>query len=426
MGPATVGVMELLLGLTLGLALGVGVGIALTRMLLRHREELGMAGVVAERDLLQARVERLEAAGEQVTDTRALLTPVQEALGRVERQVGTLERDRVEQFARVDHRLADVVAGTVGLRDQTAALAGALNSSTTRGAWGEVQLRRILEHSGMLGRCDFDEQVRAHTRTGASVRPDVVVRLPGERVLVIDSKAPMTAFLESVDLPDSSERDERVQQHAHQVRAHVDALAAKEYWSAFERSPELVVCFVPTDAMLSAALAADATLLDHAMHRRVVLASPSTLLALLRSVAFAWQQDALADNARELLTLGNELYGRLSTLGGHVTRMGSSLRRSVESYNAMIGALESRVLVTARRFEELELTQDRLPDLVPVEVADRPLTSAELIGSELDALTPQRERLDTGGSLDRGPMESPVVATEPRRDVGPGTARRTG
>lgn len=381
----------MLIGLMLGVVVGLTAGAMLTRAVLNQRLAVETARLTAERDLLRGRVTHLETATADAGRTQAMLAPVQEALVRVERQVGTLERDRVEQFARVDHRLTDVIAGTTGLRDQTAALAGALNSSTTRGAWGEVQLRRILEHSGMLARCDFDEQVRAHTRSGARVRPDVVVRLPGERTLVIDSKAPMTAFLHAADLTESTERDERLAQHAQQVRSHVDGLSAKEYWSAFEQSPELVICFIPTDAMLSAALTQDSTLLDHAMSRKVVLASPSTLVALLRSVAFAWQQDALADNARELLALGTELYGRLSTVGAHVTRMGGSLRRTVESYNAMIGALESRVLVTARRFEDLDLTDERLPALSPIEVADRPLTSAEFIEAELQSVVPRRD-----------------------------------
>ena len=236
------------------------------------------------------------------------------------------------------------------LRDQTASLVGSLASANVRGAWGEVTLRRVLEVSGLLARCDFDEQWTGVTMSGAAVRPDVVVHLPGERHLAVDAKAPMTDFLAAqADGLTAAERAKHLRAHARSLRGHVDALASKGYWTAFEGSPEIVVCFVPGEALLAAALSADPQLHEHAMARSVVLASPATLLALLRSVALAWRQDALADGARELLTLGQDLYARLGAVGRHTEALGASLRKSVEAYNVFVGSMESRVLVTARR-----------------------------------------------------------------------------
>lgn len=381
--------MELIVGLLVGCL----VGVALTWAWLRQAYVARSAGTLTERDLLRERVIDLEAAVADDAQTASVLAPLRDALGRVERQVTTLERDRVEQFGELSARLTDVTASTAALRDQTASLAGALNSSTTRGTWGEVQLRRVLEHAGMLAHCDFDEQVTSVSRHDQRVRPDVVVRLPGDKVIVVDSKAPLTGFMAAQAKGLSADQQKaRLAEHARHLRNHVDSLAAKEYWSAFEATPEMVVCFVPGDAILVAALAGDPGLLDRAMSRRVVLVSPSTLLALLRSVAYAWQQDSLSGNARELLMLGKDLYARLATLGRHTADMGTSLRRSVETYNAMVGSLETRVLVTARRMSELDLTQEPLPANPPVSVAPRPLTAQELIDAlDDDVARPQLE-----------------------------------
>jgi DNA recombination protein RmuC len=338
------------------------------------------AALATERDLLRERVIDLEATASEDAQTASVLAPLRDALVRVERQVGTLERDRVEQFSQVSVQLADVTSSTDALRSQTASLVGSLNASTIRGNWGEVQLRRVLEHAGMLARCDFDEQVSAVSSHDRGVRPDVLVRLPGDKCLVIDAKVPMTAFLGAqADGIDSAERSRMLASHATSLKGHVDSLAAKAYWSAFTNTPEMVVCFIPGDAILAAALAADPSLFDHSQARRVVLASPGTLFALLRTVAFTWQQDALTANAQLLLKLGNELYSRLGTLGSHATKMGASLQKSVESYNALVGALESRVMVTARKMHELGLADTPLPGTGPLETVPRPLTAAELI-----------------------------------------------
>jgi DNA recombination protein RmuC len=394
--------MEILLALIAGLLLGAGV----MWLALRQVGSVRAAGLAAERDLLRERVVDLEAAVADDAQTAAALVPLQEALRRVEGQVGALERDRTHQFAALTTAMSHVHAATTDLGRQTQSLAGSLNASTVRGAWGEVQLRRVLEHAGLLARCDFDEQVCRVSRHDRQVRPDVVVRLPGAKFLAVDSKAPLSAFLQAqADDLDGSERSRLLAQHAGALKSHVVSLAAKDYWSAFDCSPEMVVCFVPSEAMLSSALAADPSLHEAAMARRVVLVGPGALMALLRTVAFTWQQDALTANARELLSLGRELYARIGTLGTHVSHMGGALTRSVETYNQLVGALESRVLVTARRMRELDLAEAELPGPEVLQTSARVLTALELIEAataqdarpELDFLTPTEAGIDREG-----------------------------
>jgi DNA recombination protein RmuC len=324
--------------------------------------------------------------------------------------VHDLERERVAQFSEVAAEMARVARTTTELGAQTASLAGSLNASNVRGTWGEVQLRRVLEYAGMMARCDFEEQVTATGADDRRVRPDVVVRLPGDKVLVVDAKAPMTAFLDAQsDDIDDDERTTLLRDHAEGVARHVTALAGKEYWSGFRETPEMVVCFVPSDAMLGAALAAQPGLHERALAQRVVLVGPGALMALLRTVAFTWHQEALSASARELLDLGRDLYRRLGTLGAHTAKVGRSLQASVEAYNAMVGALESRVMVTARRMHDLDLVGEALPRLAPVETAPRPLTAQELI----DAATSVEERPEL--LLD---LEAPVSAVRSARPAG--------
>lgn len=370
----------LLTGLVAGLLLGGLLGFLWVRGSLLSRA----TAAEAERDVLRQRLDDLELARAESADTAALLAPLRDTIGRVERQVGALERDRVEQFGELGERLNSVSRSTESLRSETATLASALSASSVRGAWGEVQLRRVLELSGLLARCDFDEQVTRTSSHGATIRPDAVVNLPGGRHVVIDSKAPMSHFLQAQgESVSAQERTELLGAHATSLRRHVDALAGKAYWSAFSRSPEVVVCFVPGEAILGAALADDPGLYEHALNRKVVLASPGTLFAVLRTIGAVWQQDALEQNARDLLALGQELHARLSTLGGHVSAMGQSLARSVENYNRFVGTLESRVFVTARRLRELGIAQqDEQPETLPLEAAPRTLSAPELLGDE--------------------------------------------
>ena len=368
--------MELLVALS-----GVLLGALVTWLAVRSRYAVRLAAAGAERDLLRERVVDLEAALSEDSETAQMIAPLRSSLERVERQVHDLERERVAQFSAVAAEMARVARTTTELGAQTASLVGSLSVSSVRGTWGEVQLRRVLEHAGMLARCDFEEQV---TGTGADdrrVRPDVVVRLPGGKRLVVDAKAPMSAFL-AAQAQDRSvaERSGRLKAHAKALREHVDTLAGKAYWSAFETTPEMVVCFVPGEAILTTALAHDPELHEYAMRRRVVLASPATLLALLRTVAYTWQQDALASNARELLTVGRDLHDRLGSLGSHAQTMGAALRRSVEAYNGFVGSLEHRVLPTARRMRELGVVDRDLDRLTPLDALPRPLSAYELVG----------------------------------------------
>ncbi|WP_323096545.1 DNA recombination protein RmuC [Intrasporangium sp. YIM S08009] len=386
---------SLLTGLVIGLVAGALVAWLAVRSALVSRT----AAAEAARDVLRERVDDLEASRAEDDATAAVLAPLRETIGRVERHVGVLERDRAQQFGQLGERLTEVSRSTESLRSETATLATALNASTVRGAWGEVQLRRVLEVSGLLARCDFDEQVTRVSRHGATVRPDAVVNLPGGRHVVVDSKAPMAHFLQAHgDTVSDLERGELLAAHATALRRHVEGLAAKAYWTAFTRSPEVVICFVPGEAILATALADDPGLYEHALTRKVVLASPGTLYAVLRTVGAIWQQDALEQNARELLALGQDLYARLATLGGHVSGMGQSLARSVEQYNKFVGTLESRVLVTARRMHELHLATEQPTELTPLEAAPRSLSAAELTelteGPDLDDALGEHSRAE--------------------------------
>jgi len=372
MGETAAVVIALLLGLGLGAAAAWAVAGAMTR---------GRQAVLqAESDLLRERLAGQASAEESDRALTATLAPLAGTLQRVEQQVLTLERDRVAQYARLGEQIAAVQSSGEALRAQTAALAGALRSPTARGAWGEVQLRRVVEHAGMVARVDFTPQATGTTPSGAGVRPDVVVHLPGGKHLVVDAKAPLAAFLEASEAAEDPARQSvAAAAHAKALRGHVDTLAAKEYWTAFQPSPEIVVCFVPGEAFLAAACTADPALLEHAMSRRVVLATPTTLLALLRTVALTWQTAALSGSARQLFELGRELYSRLGTLGEHADRLGRSLQRTVEDYNAVVGTLERRVLVSARKMRDLDVTDLELLETSPIEAAPRPLTAAELV-----------------------------------------------
>jgi DNA recombination protein RmuC len=368
-----------LLALVAGLLVGAGAAATLTRSLLVARQ----ARTTAERDLLRSRVSDLESAAAQDREITSVLSPLRDSLARVERQVATLERDRVDQYARLGQQLETVAASGESLRHQTAALVGALRSSNSRGTWGETQLRRVVEHAGMLARVDFTEQPSATSPEGRTVRPDLVVHLPGGKHLVVDAKAPMTAFLDASSSDDPTTRDRLLSAHAKALRGHVDTLASRAYWQTFSPTPEMVVCFVPGDAVLAAALDVDPGLHEDAMAKRVVLASPATLMALLRTVAYTWQQDALAGNARALFEVGRELYERLGTLGSRTSKLGSTLHRAVEDYNALVGTLERRVLVTARRMRDLDLTDTELAPPEVIESTPRPLTAVELLDADM-------------------------------------------
>ncbi|MBD2758155.1 DNA recombination protein RmuC [Yimella sp. cx-573] len=379
----------------IGFFVGLALGALLTGLVLwswlRGRYEGRLVAASTQAALLRERVVDLESQLGDDQQTAQALAPLSSTLARVERQVEAIERERATQYGALGAQLRAVSETTGALHQQTSALAGALKSSNTSGAWGEMQLRRVLEHAGLLRHCDFDEQVRSISRHGKEIRPDAVVRLPGEKVLVIDSKAPVQHFLAAhAEGVDDTEREQLLHAHSRALRGHVESLAAKDYWSGFAAAPEAVLCFVPSEAMLAAAVRAEPDVIDRAMARRVLLVSPATLLSALQTTALVWRQDTLESNAHELLTLGRELYERLGTLGRHTSKMGDSLRRSVEAYNALVGTLETRVLVSARRMESLGVGSDPVPQVPAVEQAPRPLTAAELIDAlDEDVQRPQ-------------------------------------
>ncbi|HSK39549.1 MAG TPA: DNA recombination protein RmuC, partial [Arenibaculum sp.] len=267
------------------------------------------------------------------------------------------------------------------LRSETANLVRALRTPAARGRWGEIQLRRVVELAGMLDHCDFKEQASVTTEQGR-LRPDMVVRLPGGKTLVVDAKAPVEAYLDAVAATDDEARRAAVARHARHVREHLKQLGAKTYWDQFQDSPEFVVLFLPGENFFSAALEHDPGLIEAGIDNGVVLATPTTLIALLRAVAYGWRQEKLARNAREISALGADLYKRLSDLGGHMDRLGGRLADAVGCYNRAVGTLESRVLVSARRFRDLHAVPAgaELGELNPVDQSPREIQAPELRG----------------------------------------------
>ncbi|HET8683724.1 MAG TPA: DNA recombination protein RmuC, partial [Micromonosporaceae bacterium] len=308
-----------------------------------------------------------EATAQSQEAVSRAVAPLHDALRRYELRVAELEHDRVDAYAELREQVRSMSSVSGELRTETKQLVAALRAPQVRGRWGEHQLRRIVEAAGLLEHCDFDEQVTAGV-DGQLVRPDLVVRLHGGRSVVVDAKAPFDAYLAAMEARDEAGRDRQLDAHARHLRAHVDGLAAKSYWAAFEQTPEFVVLFVPADPFLDAALQRDPTLLEHAFRRDVVLATPATLVALLRTVAYAWRQEALTRNALAVHTLGRELYARLATMGEHVGKLGGSLAGAVTAYNKAVGSLEARVLVSARKLAELGLSDEPLPAPAQVEL----------------------------------------------------------
>ncbi|MEW9553553.1 DNA recombination protein RmuC [Nonomuraea sp. NPDC050783] len=320
---------------------------------------------------------RAEAAGDLEQRRQAvehLVEPLKDALARVETQLRDSESGQRAARAELAKQMEFVRESSERLRSQTTALVRALQRPEARGRWGELQLRRVAEIAGMQRYCDFDEQVAE-----GSVRPDMVVRLTGGKNIVVDSKVSLAAYLEAAEASDESLATVRLDAHARHVREHVDRLAAKSYWQAFNPSPEFVVLFIPGEAFLAPALERDPGLLEYAMTRRVHIATPTTLITMLRTAHYAWQQAALSENARAVFELGKELYERLSSLGRNVDALGRALTRAVEAYNKSVGSLESRVLVTARKLNELGVVDGELETPAALDGLPRPLASPELL-----------------------------------------------
>jgi DNA recombination protein RmuC len=314
-----------------------------------------------------------------------LLQPLYDSLSRYEHGLRQLEHDRQEAYAGLTAQVRQIGVAHEQLQRETRNLVTALRSPQTRGRWGELQLRRVVEMAGLVAHCDFDEQVVTGDESGR-LRPDLVVHLPGGAQVVVDAKVPLEAFLKAADAEDEEGRRRHLAVHARQLRTHVDQLAKKQYWSQFDPSPDFVVAFVPGDPLLAAAYEHDPALVEHALDNRVLLTTPTTLVALLRTVGHSWRQEALAENARLVQQLGTELYDRLRVMGGHLGKLQRSLSGAVEAFNETVGSLESRVLVTARRFPELGVgprSGKVLAEVPPITTTARAPQSPELAGEGL-------------------------------------------
>jgi len=330
------------------------------------RQTLGQQQQLAARDL-----------ADREQSVASLLAPVREALARTHEQIARIEKERAEAFGSLRASLEGVALGQQALQRETRNLVTALRRPEVRGQWGEMTLRRLAELAGMVEHCDFVEQVHVAGEDGA-LRPDMIVNMPDGRQLVVDVKTPLDAYLSAVEAATDEARDAAIKRHAQAVVERVRALSSKAYWSQFERSPDFVVLFIPGDQFLSAALGEIPTLLEDAIRQHVIIATPSSFVALLKAVAYGWRQNLLAENAARIQELAEDLYKRLAKFGEHMAKIGRSLGLSVDAYNSAVGSLERQVLPGARKFTELGLRPEReIEEIVPVERLARVPRAAE-------------------------------------------------
>jgi DNA recombination protein RmuC len=314
-----------------------------------------------------------------------LVSPLRESLGKVEKQIQDVEKQRTDAYAALRQQVETMGKSSEKLQQETTQLVAALRAPQTRGAWGEHQLRQVVEFGGMVEHCDFIEQGTTFT-DGGILRPDLVVRLAGGKHVVVDATVSLIGFLDAMGASDDVARADQLKRHARHMREHVDRLGSKGYWDLLPNTPEFVVMFVPAETFLNAALEHDPSLLQHAFERNVVIATPATLIALLRTVAYSWRQEALAQNAQDVLRLGRELYSRLATMGDHVDKLGRQLNSAVDSYNKTVSSLEGRVLVSARKLVDLKVTTDDLDAPKQIELVAKQVQAPELVASASETL----------------------------------------
>ena len=353
-------------------------------------------------DLADTRLREARTAATADIDDRKkaieiLLAPMARTLGEVDREIKESERRRVQTGAELMQRIASLDTAGQDLRSQTSKLVDALKRPGVRGRWGELQLKRVVELAGMVQHCDFEEQHTVTDEDDRRMRPDVVVRLPGGKHVVIDAKAPLDAYLKALEAPDEAGRQALLAEHARQVRAHLSQLAAKGYAAHVKPGPDFVVMFLPGEMFFSAALEQDPELIEFGVEQHVVPASPTTLIALLRAVAYGWQQQAMEENARKISDLGRQLYEAVRTLGGHFDTLGARLKSSLDAYNQAVGSLEGNVLVKARKFKELQAASafEDIKTLEPVDRVPRLIQATELTGGlpfhDVDAIEVEQE-----------------------------------
>ncbi len=339
--------------------------------------------IQAQLDMAQRQYEDLRTKQEAENKILQALAPVSERLTDMQRTVSELEKQRNEQHGQISQQLRAALESDELLRGTAEQLASALRSNSVRGVWGEVQLRRVVEAAGLIERVDFDVQSQISSDAGIG-KPDMVIHLPGGKNIAVDAKVPFTAYLEASKISftatgeEGARRESLLKQHVTAVRSHIDALGKKSYWDGLAASPELVICFIPSEALISTAIEADPSLMDYAFSKKVALASPVTLWSVLKTVAFSWQQDVLTEDAAKLFDVGKELLGRLGAMAKHIDTLGRSITSTVKGYNAFVGSLESRVFPSARKLTELGNAADFPDELEGIDSMPRELSAPEL------------------------------------------------